>query len=961
MSGPGAIPSPSAGGRRNVNPVAMILGETAAAGGPFALLGLAPGAVTQAEVARALELRLQHVNRHPLGGIPEADDVRLALHAAAAQVLNPEVRASLLDLNRSSPPAAAPTVTDPAHDPMMQAIAMHGGINDRSIRQMMLLTAAGHQGRGALAAQIQERLAGAHRTPSAPAHSPAPRTPTSRPVPTATLDPFSPAAREAMSRDDQDPGVRALKMIVISALAVIAAAAVVLVGVLLLLNKPKPGAPWIPEPAPTSQTQGGKELFPASKDVPPPPSKNDGTQAAPPQEIDDPVAIARVLASAATDVVAKPEESLTRFVEAIKGLSIRWQRLASDQLGASQDSIVEFLYRSPTPEIAEAALNAVANDRYDASAWTQERVRAQVWRAGMLARLARERDLPAGVRTLVDRASAGSSGPSEEPGTFARGAMAMLSTLPGEMISGTAGAARTAPPSPAQVKEIVAAWTAWREACRLVVGSDDAGFDRLLLTGLETILVDGPEPAADYGLGDVIKDIVLGLSWRKDAPARSWLIASFSSTQLTSADLELVTRTLASSSSASGVDGKMVLASNSDEKARIELRDAYATAWGMGDPARRDEMLVQWREQVAAAEQPTSITRQDEHHVAALGRALTKARLNLAATMIWAGLVEEPAAIIKDPAAAAAGLVTQAQNAATPGRIDDGGTDGSWAVKYLAAEQRVPERLKLLSELLHSNRALGQVDAAVVVSEAVRGTPESVRSAARDAMDPWASTPAVLYALLQESYRIPKTRINAEIVASITLARLPGLRDPNWYAGVRRALVDKLLQALAARGPEKAIDQLAEELAATCEGRAKPSGTALTSAPPTGSARKASAPPTAEQSITDLMGQWKRTAEPMLPTGREPFTLDQVSRRLSARLALAVGPVQEFAARHLCVAEMMAYVVSIEQPSHSTEVKTVMDELARQRREAIHVLDQIDAAELAMMRLWRIRLEGGVL
>lgn len=959
--------------RRQSNPIALILGSEAAEGGPWALLGLEPGVVSDRDVASALDRRLLQVNRHPLGGIPEADDVRLALHTAAAQVLHPEVRANLLDLRPQTTPGGAPSDDQRELDPILRVIAMHGGVNEQSIRRMMLLTGSGATSPTSLASEIQQKLvAWSHRKQRSPQPGAAARLP----VPQnhgAALPVAEPAfvddVRTRPPRDHElDPGVRALKVIVVAALAVICAAAVILIGVMLLLNRPQPGGPWVRDAdsanasnaSGASRTPGG--LFPSSaepKQAPDPAQSTEKQAQDAALAVDDPVALGRRLAAAAGDVATNATEAREAFASAAKALSTRWHRLAPDQLGAAQDSIIEFLYRCPDASITESALDSLLEPSKE-PIWSQDRVRSEVWRAGLLTRLGRERDLSAAIRSMIERF--GPQGArSDEPGTFARGALARLASLPGEMVGPVPMSGKQAPPSPSQAKLILAGWSAWREAARLVTGSDDNALDRLLLTGLETILADGPEPPQDYGLGEVVHDLVLQMSWRKDAAARRWLIASFSSTELSGADLAEVTRTLASNSGAEGVDSKMVLAINADDKDRMELRDAYASAWGMSDPARRDEMLVAWRDQVAMAEQPLRIdSRADQHHVAALGAAVTKARLNLAATMIWAGLIDEPALILKDPSSLATALVSQANSATTPQRIDEGGTDGSWAVQYLVAEQRVPERLKLLSELAKSNRPLGQVDAEVVVSEAVRGTPESVRSAARDVLDHWAETPPVLYALLEESYRIPKTRSNSQLVASITLGRIPSLRDPEWYAAVRRSLVEKLLQAIAARGPEKAIDLLRDELMSTCASRAKPSEAAMGSdsaAPTLPSVRKRS---TTEDPIVDLLAQWRRTAEPMLATGKEPHTLDEIDRRMASRLSLSSGPVQEFAARHLAVAETMAYVVFIEQPGHSVEVKKVMEALATDRRKSEHVLDQIDAAEAAMLRLWRIRMEGGV-
>src|SRR5690606_2046756 len=76
-------------------PVEQILGPGALWAGPYSLLGLRPGAVTDVTILAALDRRLEQIAAHALRDSPEADETRLALHAAAAQLLDPSVRRHL--------------------------------------------------------------------------------------------------------------------------------------------------------------------------------------------------------------------------------------------------------------------------------------------------------------------------------------------------------------------------------------------------------------------------------------------------------------------------------------------------------------------------------------------------------------------------------------------------------------------------------------------------------------------------------------------------------------------------------------------------------------------------------------------------------------------------------------------------------------------------------------------------
>ncbi|RMH29815.1 MAG: hypothetical protein D6692_02840 [Planctomycetota bacterium] len=84
------------------------LGPAAAEGGPFALLGLPHEVSSHAQIADAVRRRLQAVDAHPLRLTPEADEVRLAIHTAAAQLADPALRTELAKRFPPGKPAAMP-------------------------------------------------------------------------------------------------------------------------------------------------------------------------------------------------------------------------------------------------------------------------------------------------------------------------------------------------------------------------------------------------------------------------------------------------------------------------------------------------------------------------------------------------------------------------------------------------------------------------------------------------------------------------------------------------------------------------------------------------------------------------------------------------------------------------------------------------------------------------------------
>jgi hypothetical protein len=75
--------------------VEVFLGPEAALGGPFALLDLKHDPLDESMVLRACQSRLRAVALHPQSRTPGADEVRLAVHAAASQLLDHDLRREL--------------------------------------------------------------------------------------------------------------------------------------------------------------------------------------------------------------------------------------------------------------------------------------------------------------------------------------------------------------------------------------------------------------------------------------------------------------------------------------------------------------------------------------------------------------------------------------------------------------------------------------------------------------------------------------------------------------------------------------------------------------------------------------------------------------------------------------------------------------------------------------------------
>ncbi len=169
------------------DPATVFLGPNAGAGGPFALLGLDHDTRDPAAIRQAAQRALARIDAHPLRRTPQAEEVRLAVHAAAAQLADPALHA---ELRRRWPPGTtAPRAVRPIR---LQAVSA-----DLATRARLIVgTSGGWNGR---AKKRLAHLARLHRVRADDllrAIRPGETTPTPRrPAPVPGVQPPRPTGR----------------------------------------------------------------------------------------------------------------------------------------------------------------------------------------------------------------------------------------------------------------------------------------------------------------------------------------------------------------------------------------------------------------------------------------------------------------------------------------------------------------------------------------------------------------------------------------------------------------------------------------------------------------------------------------------------------------------------------------------------------------------------------------------
>jgi hypothetical protein len=942
------------------------LGLGASVDDPLSLLGLSAEKVSEAGIIASLQRQLTRIAASPDALTPEADEVRLALHAAAARLLDPNTRRQIM--SQGGAPATTLDQSNPAELPIEAAMLMtmgaHGGWNKQSMHKVALLART----YGLAPTQTLDKIRGLMNHPAPPPRPLAPgalkpaspiRAIAAAPIPasiSASLAHSGAAALDTSAPlpEEIDPGQRIVKNILLfggAGLVGIIAIAVLTAALLSGHNsKPVPVNPPPPQIA-TTTPDPDHQLFPThANDTNPKPTP----VPAPQQRIGDWHDQLRAMSNCVAGLDVDAPAAAERFESAYNDMAKKWGQATPDGVVAGVDRIVEYLYHASTHgDLATRAVTVITDGLAplkSSADLTAQQVSTAPWSAGVLARLARERDLPASVRHRVQEALAdsfpGSTGPGDS--TFKSGALAALSSIPARLSK------PTGKPDPKQVDE---AWKAWLAALSAIDGKQSPLFTRTVLIALDSLLTNAPEPTQDRTIFDAMTALTIALPWRKDDESRRWLLRWFDSPGVSSGDLYALTAALATQSGAEGVDSSMVLSAGAGESQRAELRDRYAAVWSLTAGQTRDSLVAQWAK-VARAALPPPEPSPDRLAVDSLDRAVTLARLNQAASLLWSGDTSQVPDLLEPykrptpfpiPGQAGPGFTAYQTKALL--LYNGAGAYTDWLVKYQAAERNGSVRRALLAQLGHPPTP---AEADILVQEACRGMPANVRADARAIVMNFRTNATIINAMLEFAPMVPITNENNELVEAISSVSLPSIKDPTWRVAVRRALVERLTEVLAGQGELAKVDDFSDALLAAYTPPApKPVDNSDASGPLVAAHKPPALP--LETAAMSLRGRWQREAELLVSSGREPLSLGQVEGRRSARVRLAVGRIQEFAAEQVNICELMSFVVTAEQPGKAEDAAAALDELAAARRKSKHIFDQLEAAERARLKLWLTR------
>ncbi len=896
---------------------------------PFQLLGLPRRPLDDAEVLQALGARMSAIASHPRGQTHEANEVRLAVHAAAAQLLDPNLQQVLL--SQGAPPVPPPTseilsrvehdvpvATAPSeasvpsalsHDVLLVAAAC-GGWNSRAMRRLAMLAHARGIASSELPSVITEVLAGSAR------HIPVRHELAPGAEPAAErVGSIRPSAHARGARR-RSVGSRLIPWLIGSATLVM----LILVWMRLTAVPSQGVALQDVIPDETLSISEGQLQGPV---IPPIPAAN---QSAP----GDVRASARRMTALAQRNTPLSDSDLEAFRAMYNSVASNWDDLDSDQRGAIHNAIVELLYRNVSSQNVALSLIRVINEPFSGTPVSPEAFRRWVWSAGTLSRLSMERNLPTSIDSAVISGLTNAFRSEVPVGnqSFQESVVHAL-RVSGDDYAGKA--------------PFETFWAVWLQQLGAVVPAHSVAHNTAVLDVLESILVEGPDPSQSRETFQALETLTGALKLEPSGPVAVRIVSWFSDDRITASDLSSVMRPLITRSRIEKLDSSMIPSPGMNQSERMALRAELESVL-LGIDSGTNEAVAAW---VSIADQQLDRS-PGIRPVEIVGRSLVLSRLSAAAhATLWgdrqtadsilANLTDDIDRLIKD--------ISDDQSGFLGGNNAD-----EWAIKYIDARQNIPIRQALLSDLTRGKRILGPVAAEMIVRDAFLGTPATVRAQAREIVVLYADSPAILNAVLEYLPRIPKIRSSSELIESVAYTRLPAVDNPRWSIRARQACVDELLRRVSGFGEGQAIDLLVASLEESYKDRLP--GTSSSSR----SAADASELARVAMRLADF---WRQSASQEIEDIALLAQLDELDRRHAGRKLLARGSLDQFAVEQVMAVESMALLVSAEMPQYQNDVQAITDALRAQRRASRTVLEQIVACEEASVRLWKLRLLRG--
>ncbi|TVQ53295.1 MAG: hypothetical protein EA377_08390 [Phycisphaerales bacterium] len=657
------------------------------------------------------------------------------------------------------------------------------------------------------------------------------------------------------------------------------------------------------------------------------------------------------------------DEVFEQWTVAVDRFSRVWLALDDRELGRVEDDFLQPLYASAgRAERHDRLLDALGPVSREPAAASE--LISGSWRVGMLFELTQDHRLPQRTRhRALNLLNQSFASPIDQEAAW-RDREAAIGDWLERVLSSMARDVDTI-----RSDELAGLWGAWIETLGRVRFGESR--QRQLLDAVESLLREVSDPREPASRPAIVAHLLRELDFETSATVRQRVGDWFRPGRLSSRQLWVLTSLLALDRTTPWLDEQMIIMPEADDRLRGRAAQDLEAHWPRrtvsADDLERghriavdvesgqrwrdlEELLLNRRREIS---DPLSALRQLTRrvwlneaalHLAVGDRGQAREVMNAIESMDGRSREDNRHGLTNPRGRGGSGSIRPGQPV---------GPDGVWAEAYVSAGRNVDARLQQINQLdRRGGGDLGRRDAAVLVREAYRGSPREVSDRAQRLVESrFASGPVVILELLDQLPDAPRHSRTISFIERITNATIDDQGDDREQAEARArlALIERLLK-LQQRG-EDARDEYAELVRESFERQ-------LLAIRP--EERSVSDEPVLETAQRLRQVWWSVVNEAAASADNREESLaklDNIQQEHALRSRLARGSMQKTLAERIGELDLLAELITLEQPPREATVQRLLERTLIDRREATDVLEQLLITEAALSRLWRMRLD----
>lgn len=885
-------------------PIIEFLGQDAGVGGPFAILALPHAIISDEQIVLAMKRRLYQIDLHPQRSTPDADEVRLAIHAAASQLRDPALREQLAmrwpqGKSVSLPSAWKPTeITTKVSDKFLKSakllIAASGGWNSTARKRLAHLARLNR-------VTALEVVRAIH--PSGSVHESSKYK--SEPTHNRSQLPISTSSQPVDRVHLIDAPTRGFDSWTMSYGVLFVLGALIVTSISVF--PPQRDIP-IGQQLPVSDTLS--KSTPAQRLS----TQNDkgGTVTRSAAEIQHYTAIAYELDQLVSRSQSDPINALERFAEIYHVFVDGWMQFPAPALKRASLHITEFVRTIDESPVDNNVLISILACKGDAQSPTQIMIKS-----GVLDVVLSEPRLSHDLQKQLEMLRKQCTGYNASPNGQINLALSLVAGLMGVD-------SRTDDP---------AWWSQWIAGVKAATSEDQEQRTKLALSAMSARLRGQSIP--DQHWKQIAIELVSMVQWRQDSESRYWLISQFDDESVSTARLAALTDAVATHSGDQGVNATMVLNPSDTPVQRQQLREEYKAAWQpKGDTSQPDSTTGKLTSEMRflIATTPKGLS-QDQ----ALSEAVKLARLNALAMQF-----------VQSDQSTPIDLTHIAANPVSPSptfnnaRFGSTQRDNDWAQSAMNAED-AQQLATIISEIL-AGEEIGINSAHALVYVALNNSDSEMRSLAEDQVLRYMDQPSILIAV---DRAIGSNRISSrleKLVSQMMTGSLPSRTDPDWFNIVHQSILSRLAQSAAADF-DSSLAFLQSEFAESYSKRLN-AHTQLDNHD--------------ENALGSIKAHYRQLLfETKTRDGMVQTQLEEIESRLAIRIARSQSPMHAFLGYQRAICSLLAWRSEQDIAGAVPQIRLIHDELELRLSVSTNIVDQVTQAERSICELLLLEIQRG--